>query len=151
MPAMKNHNFWIRPTTYGRFGDTGLLILRFAPAFFMAYVHGWDKLVNFSEYAKEFYNFLGLGDSFSLGLVVFSELICSILIILGLFTRLATIPLIITMAVIVFDFGLGNPISEYETPLLYMIIFTTLMFTGAGKYSLDYKLFAKANEQMSER
>jgi putative oxidoreductase len=147
---MKNLSFWIRPSAYGRFGDTGILILRFAPAFVMAYVHGWDKLVNFNEYSREFYNFLGLGDSFSLGLVIFSELICSILIILGLFTRLAAIPLIITMAVIVIDFGLGNPINEYETPLLYMIIFITLMFTGAGKYSLDYQLFAKANERTSK-
>jgi putative oxidoreductase len=141
--AMKNHNFWIRPSAYGRFGDAGVLILRFAPAFIMAFVHGWDKLVNFNEYSKEFYNFLGLGDSISLGLVIFSELICSILIIVGLFTRLATIPLIITMIVIVVDFGLGNPIHEYDTPMLYLIIFTTLMFTGAGRYSLDYKFFAK--------
>lgn len=136
--------------TYGRFGDAGLAVLRFAPAFFMAFVHGWDKLVNFQDYSKEFYNFLGLGDSFSLALVVFSELICSILIIFGLFTRLATIPLIITMAVIVIDFGLGNPISEYEKPILYLIIFTTLMITGAGKYSLDYKLFAHKSDLTSK-
>jgi putative oxidoreductase len=141
---MKTQNHWIRPMTYGRFGDAGLLILRFAPAFFMAYVHGWDKLVNYGEYSKEFYKFMGLNDSISLGLVVFAELICAILIVPGLFTRLATIPLIITMAVIVFDLGFGNPIYEFETPLLYMIIFTVLMITGAGKYSLDYKLFHKA-------
>jgi len=111
----------------------------------MAKVHGWGKMTHFSEYSADFYNFLGLGSSFSLGLVVFAELICALLIVLGLFTRLATIPLIIAMLVIIFDVNAGEEIYKYETPLLFMMIFVVLMITGAGKYSLDYKLFSKAN------
>ena len=133
----------IRPISYGRYGDAGILFLRFAPAFFMAYVHGWDKLIHFEEYSKEFYNFMGLGDAVSLGLTVFAEFFCSVLIIIGLFTRLAAIPLLITMGVVVFDVGFGNPIYEVETPLLYMIIFMVLFITGAGRYSLDYSIYGR--------
>jgi len=135
------HNL-IRPLSYGRYADAGIFFLRFGPAFIMAYVHGWDKLVHFGEYAKDFYSFLGLGGSISLGLTVFAELVCSILIVIGLSTRMACIPLIITMMVIVFDIHIGNPIYKFESPLLFMLIFIVLMITGAGKYSLDYKFFA---------
>lgn len=139
----KTFDYWLRAMSHGRYADSGLLILRFSPGFIMAYAHGWGKLTNFREYAGDFYNFLGLGDSFSLALVVFAEFICSILLVLGLFTRFAIIPLLITMGVIIFDLNAGKEIYEFETPLLYMIIFLTLMITGAGKYSLDYKFFHK--------
>ncbi|MFC0344613.1 DoxX family protein [Epilithonimonas hispanica] len=45
----------------------------------------------------EFINFLGLGSAISLVLVVFAELLCSVFIIFGFITRLAAIPLMITM------------------------------------------------------
>jgi putative oxidoreductase len=140
----KTLHYLIRPMSYGRYADAGLLLLRFGPAFTMAYVHGWDKLVHFGEYSADFYNFLGLGGAFSLALTVIAELFCSILIVIGLGTRLACIPLIITMMVIVFDLNADNPIYKFESPLLFMMIFVVLMITGAGRYSLDYKLFSKA-------
>lgn len=138
-------HYLIRPMSHGRFADFGLLLLRFGPGCIMAKVHGWGKVTHFSEYSADFYNFLGLGSSFSLGLVVFAEFICALLIVLGFFTRLAAIPLIIAMMVIIFDVNAGEEIYKYETPLLFMMIFVVLMITGAGKYSLDYKLFSKAN------
>jgi len=137
------HNL-IRPISYGRYADAGLLLLRFGPGFIMAYAHGWGKLVHFGEYSADFYNFLGLGGAISLALTVIAELFCSILIVIGLGTRLASIPLIIAMMVIVFDLNAGKPIFEFESPLLFMMIFVVLMITGAGKYSLDYKFFSKA-------
>ena len=140
----KTLQYLIRPMSYGRYGDAGILFLRFGPGFIMAYTHGYDKLTHFAEYSKDFYNFLGLGNSISLGLTVFAEFLCSILIVLGLGTRMVSIPLIITMMVIVFDLNAGKEIYKFETPLLYMMIFVVLMITGAGKYSLDYKLFSKA-------
>jgi len=141
----KRLHYLIRPMAHGRYADVGLLLLRFGPATIMAKVHGWGKVMHFSEYSPDFYNFLGLGSAFSLGLVVFAELICAILIVLGFFTRLATMPLIIAMLVIILDVNAGKPIYNYETPLLFMMIFVVLMITGAGKYSLDYKFFGNKN------
>lgn len=140
---MKTLAYWIRAISYGRYGDLGILLLRLIPGILMAYTHGWGKITHYKEYSADFYNFLGLGSDVSYMLIILAEFICSILILLGLFTRLASIPLIIAMAVIVFDVNAGKQIYEFETPLLYMIIFLVLMITGAGKYSLDYSLYHK--------
>lgn len=134
-------HYLLRPMSHGRYADAGLLILRFTSGFFMAYVHGWDKLANFTEYSKDFYDFLGLGFTISLGLAVFSEFFCGLFLMVGLGTRLAAFPLFITMAVIVFDLNWGNKVYEYESALLYMINYLILCLTGAGRYSLDYKFF----------
>lgn len=134
---------WLSAESYGKPADLGLFLLRLIPGFLMVYAHGWGKLTAFNEKSGEFYNFMGLGSEFSFALVVLAEFFCSVLVILGLFTRFAVIPLIITMIVIVFDVKAGKPISEFETPFLYMIIFITLLITGAGKYSLDHRIWKK--------
>src|ERR1700710_1182640 len=81
--------------------NLGMLILRLGVGILLA-SHGFSKLVHFSTMKSHFMNFIGLGSTVSLALVVFAEFFCSILLILGLFTRFACIPIIIEMCVIVF-------------------------------------------------
>ncbi|HKK89553.1 MAG TPA: DoxX family protein [Saprospiraceae bacterium] len=119
--------------------DIALLVLRVVFGFFMIARHGWPKFQKlFSGEEIQFINFLGLGEQFSLALAVFAELLCSLLVILGLMTRLATIPLIITMLVAVFIVNFGNPLSDLELGFLYLGAFLALFYMGSGKYSLDY-------------
>ncbi len=80
---------------------------------------------------------LGLGSATSLHLSAFAEFVCAILIILGLFTRLATIPLIINMAVVFLIVHSVDDFGTKEMSLLYLGLFLTLFFTGPGKYSAD--------------
>ena len=75
----------------------GLLILRVCLGCMMLFGHGWGKLLNFSEYAEKFPDPIGLGVTVSLILAIFAEFVCSILVVLGLATRLAVIPLIDTV------------------------------------------------------
>jgi putative oxidoreductase len=50
--------------------------------------HGYPKLQNLlSGKEIQFFNFFGLGQKFSLILAVFSEVSCSLFLIIGLFTR----------------------------------------------------------------
>lgn len=116
--------------------DWGLLILRIAAGGAML-THGWAKLSHFAEKAPEFMNFLGIGSTTSLALVVFAEFFCSILLIVGLFTRWATIPLIITMKVAIFMVHWQDGFGKSELAFLYLAIYALLFFTGAGKYSID--------------
>ena len=139
----KSLQSWLLAMSHGRYADLGLLFLRLVPAILMAFTHGFDKLKKFDELSGKFMDFMGLGPSFSLALVIFAEFFCSLLLIAGFFTRLATIPLFITMAVVVFDVNAGAPIFKIEPPILYMVAFLVLFITGAGKYSLDYKIFHK--------
>lgn len=68
------------------------------------------------------------------------ELAGGLLMALGLFTRLAAIALIITMAVI--GFIMGEPeFLAADGSILLLLIFLHFFFTGPGKLSLDHVLF----------
>ncbi len=111
------------------------LILRLATIPMIS--HGWKKLITFSEKVDAFPDPLHVGHNFSLSLTIFAEFFCSILIVAGLFTRLATIPLIICMLVIIFIIDQGQPFLESETAILYCMIYFATLVIGSGKYSLD--------------
>lgn len=118
--------------------DAGLLVLRVGVAAFML-THGVPKLLNlFGSEEIAFADPLGLGATTSLLLATFAEFICSILILLGLGTRLAAIVLIINMAVAFFIFHAQDPFKGKELAGIYLLIFIVILITGAGKYALDY-------------
>jgi putative oxidoreductase len=87
--------------------NLSMLILRLGLGVLMI-PHGYDKLVHFANYKKDFMNFLGLGSTISLALIVFSEFFCSIFLIMGLFTRITVIPMIIGLCVVIFKAHNGN-------------------------------------------
>lgn len=127
--------------------DIALLIARAAIAGFML-VHGLPKMENlFSDDPTAFANVLGMGQELSLGLTVFAEVICSLLILLGLGTRLAVIPLIITMLVAVFYIHGADPFVKQEMGLHYLLIYVVLLLMGSGRYSLDNFLVANARQR----
>ena len=83
---------------------------------------------------------IGMGVELSLVLAVFAEFFCAILLILGFTSRLAAIPLMITMFVAGFIVHGADPFQVKEFALLYGIVFTALLITGPGKFSLDHIL-----------
>src|SRR5690606_29834915 len=99
--------------------------------------HGWPKLVNFSERASRFADPFGLGSTISLGMAVFAEFFCSVLLLVGLYARIALNPLSILTITIVFVIHGADPFGRKESAVLYMVAFITLFFTGPGKYSID--------------
>ncbi|MEI7735719.1 MAG: DoxX family protein [Ferruginibacter sp.] len=116
--------------------NTAMLLLRLGIGILMM-MHGYDRLVHFGNYQHDFTNFLGIGSTMSLALVVFAEFFCSLFIILGLFTRLATIPLIIAMCVIYFKVNDGHVFIKSENAPLYLISYLVLLLIGPGKISVD--------------
>ena len=116
--------------------NTAMFLLRFISGFLMIHI-GYGKLVHFDKIKGEFMNFMGLGSSFSLGLTIFAEFFCSLLIILGLFTRAATIPLIITMCVIIFKVNHSDFFDKGQLPVMYLAAFLTILILGPGKASID--------------
>jgi putative oxidoreductase len=119
--------------------DLGLLLIRLAVSGFML-THGYPKLVHFAERAERFSDPLGIGSTASLSLVVFAEFFCSILLFLGLFTRFALVPLMVTMAVVVFVVHGDDPFGDKEKALLFLIPYLGLFLTGPGHWSLDRML-----------
>ena len=74
-----------------------------------------------------------------------TEILGVVLLTLGLFTRLISIPLIIIMIVAITTVHLGNGFSAgnngFEIPLYYMLFLALFASMGAGKLSLDHLLF----------
>ena len=114
-----------------------MLVFRLGVGSLMMVKHGWDKLTHFSQMTSKFSDPFHIGSTTSLALVVFAEFFCSAFIILGLFTRLACIPLIIAMSVALFSASHGDFFGKGEAAGLFLISFVTLLFTGPGKVSVD--------------
>lgn len=120
------------------FQDSMLLLLRLVFGGAMLGAHGLRKVKRIlSSEEIKFSDPLGIGSELSLYLAAFSEALCAVLIIIGLFTRLATLPLIVTMGVVVLFVQLNNPFSDMELPLLYLVGFLILLAFGAGRFSFD--------------
>ncbi len=129
----------LKANDYGRIMNLVLLILRLIIAIYML-THGVPKLGKLITGDFNFSDPIGLGSTISLILTVFAQFICSILIALGFGTRLAVIPLIITMAIILLIVhGIDSIFAHYNV-LLYLLGYVILLITGSGKYSIDYYL-----------
>lgn len=131
------------PGFYPRKIDAALLLLRLVSGLSML-SHGAGKLLQlFGDEPIEFADPLGIGETGSLALTVFAEVFCSLLLVLGFATRLALIPLIITMfVIIVLVQGVGG-FGEIELALFYLAIYCTLAITGAGRFSIDHFIYDK--------
>jgi putative oxidoreductase len=134
---------WISEGIAGALTGLALLVLRLAVGAMMLSLHGWKKLSGFGEIKESFPDPLGIGSMTSLTLATGAEFFCSILVILGLLTRLAVLPLIATMAVAALVFHADDPWSKKELAILYLIPFFTLLLAGGGKFSLDALIFKR--------
>ncbi|CAN5393259.1 DoxX family protein [soil metagenome] len=114
-----------------------LFIFRLCVSGFML-THGVPKLERLMAGGEiQFADPFGIGPTASLALSAFAEFFCSILIILGLATRLATIPLIINMSVTVIFAHADDPFAGKEKALLFLVCYLTILIFGPGKYSAD--------------
>jgi putative oxidoreductase len=131
------------PGEYPRNIDFALLILRLAVGVFML-THGIGKFAKlFGDNPIQFADPIGIGVTASLALAVFSEVLCSIFLIIGFATRLSAIPLLITMLVAAFIVHAGDGFGKQELPLIYATTCLILGIAGAGKYSVDYWIYKK--------
>ena len=120
-----------------------LLIARVGIAALML-THGIPKLITLLSAAPvQFPPILGMSAELSLGLAVFAEVFCSLFLLAGFATRLAAVPLIITMLVAVLFVHAPDPIGVKEPALHYLLVYIILLLTGSGKYSIDYLLQRK--------
>jgi len=113
------------------------LLLRVGAGLLMMVNHGFDKLSHFAQKAPRFADPFHIGTTTSLSLVVFAEFFCAAFIVIGLFTRLAAIPLIIAMSVALFSAHNGDFFGKGESAGLFLIVFTAILVLGPGKVSID--------------
>lgn len=121
---------------YSRSASAFLLMLRL---FFggMLMWHGVNKIIDFSSLAAVFPDPLGMGSRISLVLAIFAEVICAAGVMAGAFYWLALIPIIFSMCVILFVVHGAQDFAAKELPVIYLVMFTLLFISGAGRFSLD--------------
>lgn len=116
--------------------SVALLFIRLFVGFMML-THGWAKLMNFGTLAGVFPDPIGLGSTLSLALIIFAEVGCSLLLIFGLLTRLATLPLMFGMFVAIFFAHANDPFQVKELAVVYLGIYFMLFLAGPGRFSVD--------------
>ena len=120
------------------YNHLALLILRIGFGGFML-THGIPKIERLFESPVKFTDPFGIGDTATLILTIFGEVVAPIFIIIGYKTKLASIPSIITMAVAAFVIHAKDDLGTKEHALLFMIAFIAIFLAGPGKYSVDKK------------
>jgi putative oxidoreductase len=113
-----------------------LAVLRVSLGLGMLLGHGWPKLMRFSELAGKFADPLKLGAPLSLALIVFAEVFCAALVVLGIFTRLASLAVVFGMGVVVFVINHGDALGKGELAAVYGVGFLALVIGGGGNFSL---------------
>lgn len=99
--------------------------------------HGYEKMVHFASKKNTFMNFMGIGSTTSLSLIIFAEFFCAIFVIIGLFTRFTVLPLVIGLGIALFKAHDGAILGRGELPALYFTGFLVILLLGPGKASVD--------------
>lgn len=119
--------------------DNGLLLIRIIFAVFLI-IHGMEvfddeKMKGYTGWdtfkSSAFLPYLGKA----------AEFIAGILLLFGLFTRLACLITIGTFVYITFFVGNGKFWMDDQHPFLFVLLALVFFFTGAGKLSLDNLIF----------
>lgn len=119
--------------------DSALFVLRVWFGLLLFVKHGLDKLMNFSRVSGHFADPFHIGSTPSLLLVLLAEVVCALLVVLGLWTRFAAAIIVINLTVafaFAHHFQLFGPRSG-ELAIAFMGAFLTLCISGPGRWSLD--------------
>jgi putative oxidoreductase len=117
--------------------NVATLALRLTFGLLLLIDHGLGKITHFSNLEYSFYDFFHIGHRWSLVLCIFAEVFCSVLLVLGLFTRFAALVLVVNFAVASSLALKGQPLAGHESALTYLAAFFALLLTGPGRISVD--------------
>jgi len=117
--------------------NLGTFLLRACLGILMFVDHGLPKIFHFSELQHNFFNFLHLGSAFSLVLSIIAEVFAAGLLVLGLFSRMAAILLLIDLGVAIFLVHYGQPVVRFEGAIIFFAGFLMILLVGPGKFSVD--------------
>lgn len=125
--------------------DIGLLLLRIFLGGSLFLKHGVEKVTHFSRMAHRFPDPVHIGSHASLAFALLSDAICSLLVLLGLGTRVAAFIIVVNMGVaFYFVHHLAFHSEHGEMMVAYMAGFLALIFTGAGRFSLDWRFWGRS-------
>jgi putative oxidoreductase len=99
--------------------------------------HGYDKIEHYHLYLGMFTDIIGIGKTLSFQLLIAAEFGCGILVAIGLFTRLAVIPIAFSMCIAYFVALSKSSFNDKELVLVFMLLSIPIFILGSGRYSAD--------------
>ncbi|RON20941.1 LysR family transcriptional regulator [Pseudomonas brassicacearum] len=123
-----------------RVQDWGLLFLRVSASLFLLWVHGLPKLLDYSAQLQVIEDPFHLGAHLTLMLAIFAEVLCPLLIIVGLLVRLACLPILCVLLVAMVVVHPQWSIEEGQFGWLLLILFTSIFIAGPGRLALNVRL-----------
>ncbi|HEU4521559.1 MAG TPA: DoxX family protein [Thermoanaerobaculia bacterium] len=123
--------------------STGILFARVFFGVTMIVHHGRPTLLGFLEDPAGYPDPIGLGPALSAALMTFAEVICALMVSVGIMTRAFLVPLIVGFFVAFAIHHAGDPFHRRELAWLYLILWSSLFITGPGRWSLDHVAFGR--------
>ncbi len=116
--------------------DLGLFFLRLSSSLLLLYVHGLPKVLHFHAELARIEDPFGMGPYMSLLPAILAEVVCPVLIILGVWARLACLPVIGVLLVAMLFVHPDWSVAEGQFGWLLLIIFITQAITGPGRWCI---------------
>lgn len=120
--------------------DLGLLFLRLSGSLFLLKVHGLPKLLDYSNQLLSIEDPFHLGASLTLILAIFAEVVCPLFIAVGLLARLSCLPILFLLGVALWVVHPEWSLEQGQFGWLLLIVFTTLLIAGPGRFALNARL-----------
>ena len=137
------------PQKLNKLKDIPLLIMRLilAYGFYKPAIMKWQNIKGIGEWFDSIGIPLPHLSAYLTGIIEASGVI---LLLLGLATRIISIPLVVVMIVAIITVHIGNGFEAsnngFEIPLYYLIMLITLIIYGSGRISLDNLIKRKINK-----
>jgi putative oxidoreductase len=117
--------------------NVGVFVLRVTTGLMMFINHGIGKLTNFNVMQTTFPDPLHIGHRWSLVLSILAEVFGSLLLVIGLFSRIAALLLVVDLAVALIFVHWEQPVKNFEIVIVFLSAFFFQLLAGPGKYSMD--------------
>ncbi|MCF5144303.1 DoxX family protein [Pseudomonas sp. WS 5532] len=116
----------------------GLLFLRVSASLFLLWVHGLPKLLHYSQQLTLIEDPFHLGANVTLCLAIGAEVVCPLLIIAGVWVRLACLPILAVLLVALLVVHPQWSLFEGQFGWLLLILFSSILIAGPGRLALDH-------------
>ncbi len=137
-----------RPDTSNS-ADVALLFLRVSASVLLLIVHGLPKMLHIRAQLGAIEDPLHLGSAFTLAFAIFAEVVCPVLMIVGVFTRLAALPILVVTVVALTLVHPDWSLEQAQFAWMLLILFGTVAIGGAGRYRITLNRDVPADARTS--
>lgn len=130
----KTTNVFPAPATY----NLSMLLFRLAVSLQLMLAHGLKKIGIGVPVAEVVPNPLHLPEVINQTFAIASNLIFPVLVILGLFSRLASAAILAVTLTGYFVVHWHDSLLEKDMPYMYSVAYLLILLLGPGKYAIDY-------------